>query len=240
MKTIKTDKIALTTKEVLVKLNSTKIQFSVVGGLLCQYYLKDHARYAKDIDIIFNDEFENVKDELIKVFKDVDFYKEESNESFYEPSFTAFVNIDGERAQIEGKRIKFFDEVETETYEIDGVSFAGVKIEYVIAEKLVSLLNELARPYKHLVDIYSFTQIDQSLLNHREINRYINLINKEENKFRKTIGLKEFRFDKQISKTKLFTPPVITPTLQSKYNINKEEMVDEINHWLTLWNIFEQ
>ena len=235
-KHIKADKIAGTIKEALALLKTTNLRFCVVGSVLCHHYLNDHARYTKDIDIIFEDEFVNIKDELIKVFGNIDFCQEDENELFYEPSFTAFTQINGERAQIEGKRINFFNEVETCIYEIDGVSFKGAKIEYVIAEKLVSLLCELARPFKHLVDIYSFTQIDQSLINHKEISRYINLINKQENEFRKRIGLEEYCFDWKISKNKSFTGPVITPTLQSKYNVNKEEMIDEINHWLSLWH----
>ena len=239
MKQISTDKIAPKIKEALVKLKATNIRFFVIGGLLCQHYLKDHARYTKDIDIIYDDEFENIKEELTKVFGDVDFYQEDANELFYEPSFTAFVKIDGERVQIEGRRIEFLDEVETDIYEIEGVPFIGARIEYGIAEKLVSILCELSRPYKHLVDIYSFTQIDQSLINHKEISKYINLANKQENKFRNRIGLSEYKLDNQISKTKLFKSPVITPTLQSKYNINKEEMIDVINSWLCLWHICE-
>ena len=237
---IKSNKIAGAIKEALAVLKTTKIRFYVVGSLLCHHYLKDHTRYTKDIDIIFDDEFENIKDELTKVFGKIDFFQEEENELFYEPSFTAFIEINGERAQIEGKRIKFFNEVEIDSYEIDGVSFKGARIEYVIAEKLVSLLCELARPYKHLVDIYSFTQIDQSLINYKEISKYMNLINKQENEYRRRIGLKEFKFDKEILKTKSFSGPVITPTLQSKYNISKEEMIDEINRWLSLSHICDK
>ena len=239
-KFIKTDKIARTIKESLVPLKTANISFCVVGSLLCHHYLNDHTRYTKDIDIIFDDEFENIKNELIKVFGKIDFSQEDENEFFYEPSFTAFTKINGERAQIEGKRIKFFNEVETDTYEIDGVAFKGAKIEYVIAEKLVSLLCELSRPYKHLVDIYSFTKIDQAFINHKEISRYINLINKQENAYRKRIGLKEYDLAWKISKNKSFIGPVIIPTLQSKYNVNKEEMIDEINRWLSLWHICDK
>ena len=237
LKSIRSEKIAPEIKDSLVKLNTTNIKFKVVGSLLCQYYLKDHARYTKDLDFIFDEETENLKDELTKVFRKVHFFQEDENELFYEPSFTAFVEKEEMKAQIEGKRILFFDQIETETYEIDGVEFKGAKIEYVIAEKLVSILCELARPYKHLVDLYSFTQIDQSLLNHKNISKYINLINQQENDYRSRIGLEEFKLCKQISKDKTFIGPVITPTLQSKHNLDKEEMISEINRWLYLWHI---
>ena len=240
IKHIETNKITGTIKDALAKLKTTKIRFCVVGSLLCHYYLKDHTRYTKDLDIIFDDEFENVNNELSKSFGKIDFYQEDENKLFYEPSFTAFAEINGASAQIEGKRIKFFNDVETETYEIDGVPFKGARIEYVIAEKLISLLCELVRPYKHLVDIYSFTQIDQSLMDYKEIAKYMNLINKQENEYRRRIGLEELKLQKEIFKNKSFSGPVITPTLQSKYNVNKEEMIDEINRWLCLSHICDK
>ena len=105
-------------------------------------------------------------------------------------------------------------------------------LEYVIADKLVAILNELSRPYKHLVDIYSFSRIDQSLINVNEIKRYVELINKQENIYRKEHGLKEYNLPKQIPENKVFKPPSILPTLQSKYNLTEQEIIDSVNQWL--------
>ena len=43
-------------KEVLKKLVTIDLDYLVAGGLLCQYYLKDHARFTKDVDIVFYDD----------------------------------------------------------------------------------------------------------------------------------------------------------------------------------------
>ena len=232
MKTILNGKIDSSIGEALKKLVSMDMDFAVVGGLLCQYYLQEHARYTKDIDIVFHDDWKVVEEALRNAFGTIDFSYAEAREEFYEPSFTCFTKLDGLRGQIEGKRMDFFSEIKTEPYSYEGIAFKGVCIEYVIAEKLVSLCNELSRPYKHLVDIYSFSRIDQSLLDKKEIKRYMALINAQENRFRKHLGLKEHELPKQIPEGKTFRPPVIVPTLQSQYNISQKEMVFAVNAWL--------
>ena len=232
MKAINVGKIDPSIKEVLKKLVSIDLDFCVAGGLLCQYYLKDHARYTRDVDILYNSDPKTVEEELKKAFEEINFSYSEETKSFYEPYFTCFTRINGLRGQIEGKKIDFFSEIKTEQYSYEGIVFNGVCFEYVIAEKLVSLLNELPRPYKHLVDIYSFIKIDQTLFDKKEIKRYMSLINEQENRYRKGIGIKEYAIPKQISDKKVFNPPFIVPTLQSKYNVAEEEMVTEVNKWL--------
>ena len=232
MKTINNAKAEPSIKDALEKLVSLDVDFYVVGGLLCQYYLKDHARYTKDIDIVFYADRKTVEEKLKSLFGKIEFFYDEETETFYEPSFTCFVETKNGKAQIEGKKINFFNEIKIEQYSYEGISFKGVQIEYVIAEKLVSLLNELSRPYKHLVDIYSFTKIDQSLIDKTEIKRYVSLINAQENQFRKEFGLKEYHLPNQISEHKVLNPPIIIPTLQSKFNVSKEEMILAVNKWL--------
>ena len=232
MKTITIGKIDPSIKEVLKKLVSVDLDFNVVGGLLCQYYLKDHARYTKDVDIVFYSEPKVVEEKLKNAFGEIYFSYDEETENFYEPSFTCFSKVNGLNGQIEGKRISFFSDIRVEQYFYEGVMFWGACIEYVIAEKLVSLLNELTRPYKHLVDIYSFTKIDQSHLNKEEIKKYVLLINEQENKYRKSANLKEYILPKRIPENKEFKPPFAVPTFQSKYNVCKEEMIECVNEWL--------
>ncbi|MBQ7250578.1 MAG: nucleotidyl transferase AbiEii/AbiGii toxin family protein [Bacilli bacterium] len=232
IKEINVGKIDPSIKEVLKKLVHVNLDFCVVGGLLCQYYLKEHARYTKDIDILYNAEEKVVEEELKKGFGTIAFFYSNGTDSFYEPYFICFTKVDGLRGQAEGKKINFLSEIKTELYSYEGITFKGVCIEYMIAEKLVSLLNELSRPYKHLVDIYSFTKIDQSLLDKKEIKRYVSLINSQENEFRKSINVKEQVLPKQILDDKQLNPPIMVPTLQSKYNVSKEEMISEVNGWL--------
>ena len=232
IKEINVGKIDPSIKEVIKKLVHVNLDFCVDGGLLCQYYLKEHARYTKDIDILYNAEEKVVEEELKKEFGTIDFFYSNGTDSFYEPYFICFTKVDGLRGQVEGKKINFLSEIKTELYSYGGITFKGVRIEYTIAEKLVSLLNELSRPYKHLVDIYSFTKIDQSLLDKKEIKRYVSLIDSQENEFRKSINVKEKVLPKQILDDKQLNPPIVVPTLQSKYNVSKEEMMSEVNEWL--------
>ena len=232
MKIISNGKIDPSIKEVLEKMVNIDLDFYVVGGLLCQYHLKDHARYTKDVDIVFYSDPKIVEEKLKEVFGEISFFYSEGTNSFYEPYFTCFTKVGGIRGQIEGKRIDFFSEVKTEPYSYEGITFNGVRIEYVIAEKLVSLLNELARPYKHLVDIYSFSRIDQSLIDKKEIKRYMSLINAQENQHRKSMNLEEYILPKKISEDKVLNPPYAVPTFQGKYNISKEKMISEVNKWL--------
>ena len=232
MKTISGGKIDPSIKEVLRKLVTIDLDYLVAGGLLCQYYLKDHARFTKDVDIVFYDDRKVIEEKLNKAFGTISFTYSEETDSFYEANFTCLTKVNGLRWQVEGKRIGFFPEIKVEQYSYEGITFKGVCIEYVIAEKLVSLLNELHRPYKHLVDIYSFSKIDQSLIDKKEIIRYVSLINAQENEYRKKVGLKEINLPRKISDDKVLNPPIIVPTLQSKYNIAKEEMIREVNEWL--------
>ena len=235
------DKVDPSIKNALEKLVKLDLDFYVCGGLLCQPYLNDHARYTKDIDIIFNDDPKVVEQKLKEVFGQILFDYEDARENFYEPSFTSFVIINNQRSQIEGKRVRYFENIKTVTYSLDGITFKGTSIEYPIAEKLMSLLCELSRPYKHLVDIYSFSQIDQSLIDKKEVIRYMNLINEQENIFRKNIGLKEYILPKEIPQNKAFIGDIIMPTLQSKYNVSKNEMINAVNTYLkSLWHICDK
>ena len=231
-KIIPNDKVDKSIKDTLDELEKTNLNFKVVGSLLSKPYLKEHVRFTKDIDIIFNDDFNVIEAQLRHIYQNVDFFYEEANKSFYEPSFTCLIRNKGVVTQLEGKRIGFYNEVNTDSYIYEGIEFKGANIEYVIAEKVVSLLNELDRPYKHLVDIYSFSLIDQSLIDKKEINRYIHLINEQENIYRKKIGLEEYKLPNQIPKNKEFTGSIILTTLQAKHNIDKKSMLKEVNKWL--------
>ena len=82
MKTINIGKIDPSIKKVLEKLVNLNLDFSVVGGLLCQYYLKEHARYTKDVDILFHSDFQEVEEEIKKTFGTIDFsYSQETKTS---------------------------------------------------------------------------------------------------------------------------------------------------------------
>lgn len=67
MKTIVNGKIDSSIKEVLEKLNNVNLDFYVVGGLLCQWYLKEHSRYTKDVDMVFYSNPKEVEESLKKL-----------------------------------------------------------------------------------------------------------------------------------------------------------------------------
>ena len=232
MKIINKDKVAPEIEWALKQLIKLDINFYVTGGLLCQHYLKDHARYTKDIDIILCEKKEIIENKLNNIYGLIDFSYNDQSLTFYEAYFICFTKINNLNAQIEGRMIEHLNDIRYETYSYQGITFKGVCLEYLIADKLVAILNELSRPYKHLIDIYSFSKIDQSLINVNEIKRYMMLINKQENIYRKEHGLKEYNLPKQIPENKDFKPPFILPTLQSKYNLTKQEMITYINQWL--------
>ena len=232
MITISQSKIDPAVKKNLKVLVTMNLNFYVGGSLLCQFYLKDHARYTKDIDLVISVNPREVEEELKRAFGTIEFNCANGTEKFYEPYFTCYTKIDGLRGQVEGRKIDLFKDIKTEQYSYEGITFTGVRIEFIIADKITALLNELPRPYKHLVDIYSFSKIDQSLFDKEEVKRYMRLINEQENRFRKSINLKEYELPKQIPNNKVLNPPYIVPTLQGKYNITKEEMILEVNKWL--------
>lgn len=232
VKTIVSEKVKPILKDALARLVTVDFDFLVIGGLICQYYLKDHARYTKDIDIVYDEDREVVEEKLRKVFNVIDFDYKEARVTFFEATFTALVEINGEIASIEGTRMSFFKEIKPESFSYEGISYEGVSPNFMIADKIVSILNELERPYKHLLDIYSFSRIDQTELNKDEIRKYIDLVNNEENENRIKRGIKEYILPKQIPENKVFTGKIITTTLQAKYNITKEVVIEEVNKWL--------
>ena len=229
---INQSKIDPAVKKNLKVLATMNLDFYVGGSLLCQYYLKDHARYTKDIDLVISNNPREIEEDFKKAFGQIEFTCSNGTEKFYEPYFTCYTKIDGLRGQVEGMKIDSFKDIKTEQYSYDGINFTGVRIEFIIADKIIALLNELPRPYKHLVDIYSFSRIDQSLFDKEEVKRYMALINDQENRFRKRINLKEYELPKQIPENKVLSSPSIVPTLQGKYNITREEMISEVNRWL--------
>ena len=232
MKIIDEEKVAPEIEHALKKLVKLDIDFYINGGLLCQYYLKDHARYTKDLDIILNEKKEIIEEKLKNIYGSIDFFYNDESLTFYESYFTCLTKVNNLNAQVEGRIVEHIKDIRYETYSYKGIMFIGVPLEYIIADKLVAILSELSRPYKHLIDIYSFSRINQSLIDVNDVKRYIELINKQENIYRKEHGLKEYNLPKQIPEDKVFKPPFLLPTLQSKYNLTQQEIVSSINQWL--------
>ena len=195
-------------------------------------FLKDHARKTYDIDLVTNCDFDIIEKLFRENFNVVIFVKNESSSMLLEDSFSCVVLLDNEKVQIEGIKFNFFDEIKTNLYELDNVTFKGVVPEFIIAEKLSALICELNRPYKHLVDSYSFFITKPFIFDNSLIKKYIELMYEQENVERTKLNFNEFNLLFEVSKNKEFFGPQILTTLNAKLNLPKETMVEEINKWL--------
>ena len=94
---INQSKIDPAVKKNLKVLATMNLDFYVGGSLLCQYYLKDHARYTKDIDLVISNNPREIEEEFKKAFGQIEFTCSNGTEKFYEPYFTCYTKIDGLR-----------------------------------------------------------------------------------------------------------------------------------------------
>ncbi len=97
----------------------------------------------------------------------VEFIISPISESFFEETFITLIEIDGKISQIDGMKVNYFDEIKPEIYKVNDLSFKGVHIEYLAATKILAVTSELKMPYKHLVDTYTISSIETSLINKR-------------------------------------------------------------------------
>ncbi len=84
--------------------------------------------------------------------------------------------------------VYFFDEIKPEIYKVNDISFKGVPIEYLAATKILAVTSEVERPFKHLADTYTISSIETLLINKQQIKKYLDIINDNENKVRKTLN----------------------------------------------------
>ena len=59
------------------------------------------------------------------------------------------------------------------------------------------------------------------------------IYNNNENKLRKTLNRPNNNLNFFIDKDKTFSGSIILTTLQARYNISKETMIEEVNKWLS-------
>ena len=229
-------------------MQETNIPFFVKGGIISYYYLKDHARETCDIDIIIgedSDSFYKKLGELLNVCKmDFSFFitkyeKIPPSDKFYydEFYFEIEVKYKGEVYDIitiDGVVSPIFKETNGLLYQApkiikNGFSFFGVELEYILAEKIIAITNELSRPYKHLVDVYSMINVN---INIDLLKKYLLLINQMDNEKRLVFNkeIKDNNF--YINDNKEFIGSFILAELNAGYNISFTEMKEEINNWL--------
>ena len=225
-----------------------KIPFVVKGGLISQYYLGENYRQIKDLDIITNLDGDLLYQKLLKVlatyqgdvsFKISEYKKIDASKVFYYDLINLKVEVLYQNNHYHDLLIDItlspiYNKVDHVLYEgpkfiEDSFNFEGVNIEYVMAEKIIAITNELSRPYKHLIDVYSliYKDIDINLL-----KKYLNIIITLDNEIRIKNGLEVKDYKYIIDDRKVFTGNYILPCLQAGYNISFSSMKQEVNEWL--------
>ena len=228
-------------------LNDIGLAYFVKGGVILNYYLKDKVRPTHDLDIIIDQDpdlfFEEIKKYLSKInnIKIIEYSKTPADRIYYYDTFSIEleVSINGEKTKTSIDGIynhDIYQSVDTITYDgpefiKDNLQFQGVHIEYVLAEKIMAISNELLRPFKHLVDVYSLihTDIDTKLL-----NNYLSLIKENDDKVRKNLNIDINDFSYQIKENKPFVGNFTFTALQSGQIISLNEMIDAVNKWLEI------
>ncbi len=215
----------------LEKLNKLDFPFLIIGGLICNASLEEHARETKDIDLIFDTDFKNIEEIFRKEFDVLRFLFFPLSNSTTEESFSCFVKINEEIIHIEGRRFLIFNKIKGNPYKIGNHTFNGVPIEFQIAEKIIAIFSIENPEYKHLVDLYSFSALKESSINAELIKYYLNLLLSYKNDIKKKLNLPLISISPTIDIHKEFEGSVLLP-LQAQYNYSKEYIISELNKWL--------
>lgn len=215
----------------LDKLNKLDFDFLIIGGLICNVILKEHARRTSDIDLICDTDFHKIEELFKKEFDVVNFLYFPFSSEATEESFSCFVKINDEIIHIEGRRFEIFNDIKRSTYKIDQHTFNGVPIEFQIAEKIISIFSIQEPSYKHLVDLYSFSQLDDSSINKKDVKKYLDMLLSYKNNIKKKLNLPLICLSPIIDVNKEFEGSLLLP-LQAQYNCSKEYIISEINKWL--------
>ena len=229
-------------------LQSNNIPFYVKGGVILQYYLEDHARDTNDIDLLIPMDADIFYSSIKKAFENNEYgltikvkhySKKEAEETYYFPTFSMLLSIslgeeDIDTILLEGTYGDLFSKVTPKEYRgpsiiKDNFSFLGVSLECVFADKILTITSELARPYKHLVDAYSISQIN---VNIKELRRYLDIILAFENKMRNKLGINIDDYRYEITSEKKFTHNYYFPLIQSGYIIEFNDMVEHLNQYM--------
>lgn len=228
-------------------LTKAKIDFYVKGGVILNYYLGDRVRETHDLDIVtyldgdtfankVKEAFSNINDGIeLEVIKCSTI---KADSFYYYDTFTIEVEViyQGEQVhklQIDGITNDFYKSIVPLDYDIPKFisdrSFKGVPVEYVLAEKITAITNELPRPFKHLIDVYSLIHIN---ININLTRKLLDLILENDNNVRKRLNLETKTSTYQIGKNKRFVDDYIFPLIQAGYVISLDNMIEEVNNWL--------
>ncbi len=229
-------------------LQKTNVDFFVKGGFVMQYYLGSFARPTVDVDIIINSDpdvlAKKLENELSAYNESISFKigfyaKSKASAGYYYDGFTFDIDVfhfEQKLTQIrlDGIYGPMLDRISPVIYEgpeivQENFVFKGVPKEYVMAEKIMAITNELPRPFKHAVDVYSLihTDVDVLLLKH-----YLDIILSQDNEVRKRLGKRTGPYVYEIKEDKKLLGPFFWAIIQAGYNVPAEEMIKEINLWM--------
>lgn len=230
-------------------LKNNNIKFYVKGGLILQYFLEEHARATNDLDILIpndaDDFYHQVKDAFLNnpyglSIEITSFEKEEANIKYYFPTFYMRLLIKQDEEiidtiSLEGIYGTLFDKVTPKEYPgpfliEDNFTILGVSLECVFADKILAITSELSRPYKHLIDAYSISQID---VNIDELQRYLNIALSIENITRQKLGINIDGYQYEIKPNKMFYGSYLFPLIQAGYTYSFDELVHKMNQYMS-------
>ena len=231
--------------DIIKVMRDAGLNFIVKGGIILHYFLGEHARKTNNLDIIiFEDSYLFAK-KLEKAFQKTGKFKilyhaaAPIHKYRYYESFT----FDIETVQTIESHIKFvltgvvnaiekpLDIVEYPLPSViaDNLTFKGVPLEFMMAEKIIAVTNDLLRPYKHLVDCYTLSHMDFDMV---LLKKYLDMIIKSENKVKAMFGKEITPHVYQIQDDKAFTGSYLFVALDAGYEIPHQDMIKEINVWL--------
>ena len=229
-------------------LANANLSFYVKGGTIMQYYLGDHARPSLDVDMVIPKDVDNFIKKAQEIldnhqgkftFKVTHKHVNDANEKYFYDSFDLFIDayengVKVKQILLEGVYGDIFNDIEPVTYKLpsfihENGTFLGVPIEFVFAEKVLAITSELKRPYKHLIDAYSLSNID---INIERLKKYADMILFYENINRRKFGLPEVHEYGQIKPEKEFTHSYFFESIQAGYLIKEEEMIQKVSTYL--------
>lgn len=229
-------------------MKNSGVVFCVKGGLILQYYLKDHSRPSNDIDLLVPNDADIFYVSAKQAFAnnqyglDIqinDYRKDEPSKKYYFSTFNMKLTISYQGKQLdiihlEGICSELFYKVTKKEYPVPIIiegnsSFPGVTLEYMFADKLLVVTSELVRPFKHLVDAYSISHLNVDV---EELKRYLEIILSFENIERKKLGIPLEEYQYEIRLDKKFKQTYYFPMIQAGYILPSEEMVQSLNQYM--------
>lgn len=230
-------------------LEKAGLQFYVKGGIILANYLGNHARETNDIDIIIPGDSDTFIQQVKKAFSSykgyysfevIDYKKEKASEKYTYNTFGIDVKVSHEDEKqfilLEGTSCELFNSIKpvsyTGKYKDNEFIYKGVPIEYTFADKILAITSDVKRPYKHLIDAYSLTQISTTNINYALLKHYLNIVSSYENKIRRGLGLEENKYEFIVKDSKKFSQSYYLTVLQAGYNLTEKETKEKINLWM--------